>query len=168
MNKRDEITDGLYARMRSTGGQRARLYGLSKVHIKDTTLQLLLSRPGSFYGKLKKTQPKFFDKIQGANIETNTETARYMIENTKLESEECIISLEVKILYPNFPLKDANDIALRKLYSQNEPPDLSRSTMKRILYIVVTEVYFKFNDIWKVQKDALTIAAFLAVILANL
>ena len=37
MNKRDEITDGLYARMRSTGGQRARLYGLAKVHMKGTT-----------------------------------------------------------------------------------------------------------------------------------
>ena len=31
MNKRDEISDQLYSKMRSTGGQPARLYGLAKV-----------------------------------------------------------------------------------------------------------------------------------------
>ena len=32
MDKRHEISDQIYSKMRSTGGQRTRLYGLAKVH----------------------------------------------------------------------------------------------------------------------------------------
>ena len=36
MNKGDEISDQLHSKMRSTGGQPARLYGLAKVHKVET------------------------------------------------------------------------------------------------------------------------------------
>ena len=35
MKKKDEIDEALYSRLRSTGGQPARLYGLAKVHKKE-------------------------------------------------------------------------------------------------------------------------------------
>ena len=162
MNKRDEITDGFYVRLRSTGSQPARLYGLAKVYEKDTPLRPVLSLPSSFYEKLKRTLANFFDKIEGANIESNTEAATVMIENTNLDYDESIISRDVKSLYTNVLLKDAIDIALKNLYSQIEPPDLSRSTRKRLLYMVVS------NDTWYAQKDGLSMGASLAVILANL
>ena len=62
MNRRNEITDGLYARLRSTVSQSARLYGLAKVQKKDTPLRTVLSLPGSFYEKLNKTLAKFLIK----------------------------------------------------------------------------------------------------------
>ena len=76
MNKRDEISDQLYSKMRSTGGQPARLYGLAKVHKDETPLRPVLSLPGSSYENLNKMLAKFFDNIDGANIETNTKEAR--------------------------------------------------------------------------------------------
>ena len=36
----------------------------------------------------------------------------------------------VKSLYTNIPLKEARDIALRKLYEQDEPPSIARKTAK--------------------------------------
>ena len=54
-----------------------------------------------------------FDKIEGAYFETNTEPARDMIENTKLDSEEEIKSLNVENLYTNVPLNEAIDNALK-------------------------------------------------------
>ena len=56
-----------------------------------------------------------------------------MIEITNLDSDESIMSLDVKNLTTKVPLKDVIDIALKTLYSQNELPDLSRSTRKRFL-----------------------------------
>ena len=51
--KRVEITDGLNERLRSTGGQPARIfYGLAKAHKKDTPLQPVLSLLGSSHEKL--------------------------------------------------------------------------------------------------------------------
>ena len=131
MNKRDEISDQLYSKMRSTGGQPARLYGLAKVYKDETPLRPVLSLPGSSYENLNKMLAKFFDNIDGANIETNTKEAREKIENIALDPDETIISLDVKSLYTNVPLKEAIEIALQKLYSQESPPEIQRATMKR-------------------------------------
>ena len=54
MRKKDEISESLYTRMRSTGGQPARLYGLAKVHKVNTPLRPVLSLPGSSYYNLNK------------------------------------------------------------------------------------------------------------------
>ena len=41
------ISDKIYQRLRSTGSQPARFYGLAKVHRKDTSLRPVFSIPGS-------------------------------------------------------------------------------------------------------------------------
>ena len=104
MKKRDEISEAMYNRLRSTGAQPARLYGLAKVHKQGTPLRPVLSLPGSSYDNLNKTLAKYFDEIE-ANIETNTQMAREILEKTELDSDESIISLDVNSLYTNVPLK---------------------------------------------------------------
>ena len=84
--------------------------------------------------------------MEDENFKTNNVAARVMIKNIKLDSDESIISLDVKNLYTNVPLKDVIDIALKTLYSQNELPDLSRSTRKRFLYMAVSNVHFECNE----------------------
>ena len=49
MKKKDEISETLYSRLRFTGAQPARLYGLAKVHKLGTPLRPVLSSPGSSY-----------------------------------------------------------------------------------------------------------------------
>ena len=55
----------------------------------------------------------FFDDADGANIETNTKEARETIENVALDLDETIISLDVKSLYTNVPLKEARSLFLK-------------------------------------------------------
>ena len=71
---------------------------------------------------------KHFDEIEGANIETNTQMDREILEKTELDSDESIISLDVKSLYTIFPLKEAVEIAPMRLYEQVNPPETSRKT----------------------------------------
>ena len=104
----------------------------------------------------------------GANIETNTQMAREILEKTELDSDENIISLDVKSLYTNVPLKEVVEIALRRLYEQVNPPKSSRKTMKKLLNLAVSKEHFKYNGMWYVQKDGLAMGASLQVILANL
>ena len=101
MKKKDEFTKALYTKLRSMGAQPARLYGLAKTHKQGTTLCSVLSLPGSSYDHLYKTLAKFFDRIEGANIETNTQMAKEIVEKTELDSDESIISLSVKIYTPS-------------------------------------------------------------------
>ena len=109
---------------------------------------------------LTKMLAKFFDNIDGANRETN--------ENIALDPGETIIFLDLKSLYTNVPLKEAIEIALQKLYSQESPPEIQIATMKRLFNMAVSKVYFKCNDSWYVQIDVLAMGASLAVTLANL
>ena len=85
MRKKGKIPVKVYEALRSTGAQPARLYGLAKVHKKETPLRPVLSIPGSCYHKLNKFLTPFFQKIEGANIETNTNDARKTLEQIKLE-----------------------------------------------------------------------------------
>ena len=94
--------------------------------------------------------------------------AREILEKTELDSDESIISLDVKSLYTNVALKEAIEIALRRLYEQVNHPKTSRKAMKKPLNLAVSKVHFKCNGLWYVQKDGLAMGASLAVILANL
>ena len=154
--------------MRSTGAQPAKLYGLAKVHKQGTSLRPVLSLPSSSHDNLKKTLEKYFDEIEGANVETKTQMAREILEKTELDSDESIISIDVKSLYTNVPLKEAVEKALRRLYEQVNRQETSRKTMKKLLNLAVSKVRFSCNGLWYVQKDSLAMGPSLAVTLANL
>ena len=138
------------------------------MHNENTPIRLILSLPGSSYYNLNKVLAKFFEKIERANIETNSLDAREILESISLEPKENLISLDMKSLYANVPLKEAMHIALRKLHEQDEPPSIARKTMKRLLNMAISQVHFKCNETWHVQKLVLAMGASLAVILANL
>ena len=164
--KPEKISDKIYQRLRSTSSQPARPYGLAKVHKKDTPPRTVLSIPGSSYENLNRFLTPFFQKLPGANIETNTQDATKALESLTLEYDEQIVSLDVKSLYTNVPVGEAIEIALRELYSSNLAPDIPRSAIKCLLKLAVTNVHFKCNGIWYVQSDGLAMGASLAVILA--
>ena len=165
--KQGKIGDKIYQRLRSTGSQPASLYGLAKVHKKDTPLRPVISIPGRSYAKLNRFLTPCLQKLPRANIETNTQDARKALKSLTLENGEQIVSLDVKSLYTNVPVEEAIEIALRKLYSNNLAPDNPRSAMKSLLKLAVTNVHFKCNGIWYVQSDGLAMGASLVVILAN-
>ena len=77
-----------------------------------------------------------------------------MIKNTNLDTQEIVISLDVKSLYIKVPLKKNIDIA-PKIYS-------ARMSQAPIY------VHFKCSDIWYVQKDGLALGSSLEVFLAYL
>ena len=96
-----KIPDKIYEPLRSIGAQPVRFYGLAKVNKKETPLRPVLSIPGCCYHKLNKFLTPFFQMIDGANIETNTNDTRKTLEQIKLEKDEKILSLDVKSLYTN-------------------------------------------------------------------
>ena len=142
--------------------------GYNKLELNELGVKSLILRTDIGRAKENSGRAKLFNKMEGANIKTNTEAARVMIKNTNLDSDESIIFLHVKKLYTNVPLKDVINIALKTLNSQNELPDLSRSTRKRFLFMAVSNVHFKCNKKCYGQKGGLAMGASLAVMLANL
>ena len=76
-----------------------------------------------------------------------------------------MISLDVKSLYTHVPFNEALDIALRKLYERDEPPSPLhvRKIMKKLLHVAVSQVHFKSNESWYIQKNGLEMVASLAI-----
>ena len=137
--------------------------GYNKLELNELGVKSLILRTDIGRAKIYSGRAKMFNKMEDAKIKTNPEPARVMIENRNLDSDESIMSLDVKNLYTKVPLKD-----VKTLYSKNELPDLSRSTRKRFLYMAVSNVHFKGNKKCYGQKDGLAMGASLAVMLANL
>ena len=96
------------------------LYELAKVHKKETSLRPVLSISGNCYHQINKFLTPFSQKIESANIENNTNDARKILGQIKLEKDEQILSLEAKNLYINVFVKEANDNALRSLYARDD------------------------------------------------
>ena len=66
MRKKGKIPVKVYEALRYTGVQTPRLYGLAKVHKKETPLRPVFSIPGNCYHKLNKFLTPFFQQIEGA------------------------------------------------------------------------------------------------------
>ena len=144
--RQELISEPIYHRIRTTGGEPARLYDSAKVHKTHTSLKPVLSILGSSYYILKLFQTPFFKKLPVANIDTSTIDAHKKLELIALDDNEQIVPLDVKILYTNVPVSEAKEIALRCLYSSDHSPDLERSTLKLLLKLAVTNVHFKCNN----------------------
>ena len=78
-------------------------------------------------------------------MENISNDARKSLEQIKLEKDKQILSLDVKSLYTNVPVKETINIALRSLYARDAKPDIPRTTMKRLLKSAVINVHFKCN-----------------------
>ena len=64
MKKKNEISEALYTRLRSTGAQLARLYVFAKVHKQITPLHFVLYLSDSSCDNLNKTLAKFLMKLR--------------------------------------------------------------------------------------------------------
>ena len=156
----------VYQILRSIGSQTARHHGLARIHKKYTPLRPVLSIPGSSYENLNWRLAPFCQKLLAQSLK-QTQNMIEKLESRSLKDSEQIVTLDVKRLYNNLPVREAIEIALRELYSRNLVPQMLRSEMKCLLRLTVTNVYFICDLICYVQSYGLAMDASLSVLLAN-
>ena len=81
---------------------------------------------GSRYENLNRFLTPFFQKLPGANIETNTQDARKALVSLTHEDDEQSVSFDVKSLYTNVPNGEAIEIALRERSLFKQPSSTYR------------------------------------------
>ena len=141
--KQAKIDEKIYHKVRRTGLQSDRLYGLNKLYKNRTPIRPVLSIPSSSYENLIKILFPFFQRLPGENIETNSKDDRKSLEATKLKEDELVLSLDVRGLYTNVPVEGAIKIALKELYSSYEIPEVPRSNTQSCLRLALTNVDYK-------------------------
>jgi len=68
LRKENKIGEGLFWKLKPTGSQPLRLYGLVKVHKQDIPLRLVLSMPGSAYHKIGVQVSEWLSVVHECNI----------------------------------------------------------------------------------------------------
>ena len=157
-----------FNKVRSSGGRPARLYGLAKVHKKDTPLRPVLSLPGSCYEPVTNELAKWFEKLPEAQIETSSSKIKAEITAATLDDDEVMLSLDVKSFYTNVPVEESIEFAADLVYSRDVVPDFSRATFVELLKLAVQNVHILCDSKWYVQVDGLAMGSKLAVYLANI
>ena len=88
LNRTGEINDKLYEKLRPTGSQAPRLYGLGKVHKPTVPLRPVLSMPGSPYHSIAEKIADWLKVVKECNINTSSKEISDNIVNITLDPDE--------------------------------------------------------------------------------
>ena len=98
LKKEGKISDSLFDELKPTGSQPPRLYGLAKVHKKDTPLRPIVSMPGSAYNKIAKKIAFWLSLVPECNIQTSSDKVANKLKNITLAKDETLLSFDVTSL----------------------------------------------------------------------
>ena len=166
--KKQCISQELYDNLRPTGSQPPRLYGLAKVHKKDTPLRPVLSMPGSAYHKIGKQIATWLSVVPECQINTSTKKICDSLKNVKLQPDEELVSFDVCSLYTNVPVKEAIGVCADLLFNKHKiglPVD--RETFVKLAEIASCNVIMSTHDGFYEQIDGLAMGSPPAPHLAN-
>ena len=102
-----KISEDLYQNLKPCGSQPPRLYGLAKVHKKDTPMRPVLSMPGSAYYKVGQQVAIWLSHVPECKINTSTKVICDSLNGINLSRDEELVSFDVTSLYTNVPVKES-------------------------------------------------------------
>ena len=168
LKKEGHIGEKLFKKLRPTGSQPARLYGLAKIHKPNIPMRPVVSMPGSSYHKIAKKVSKWLSIVEECNINTSTKEIVDSLPNIVLPDGHQLVSFDVCSLYTNVPVQEAIDTCSDLLYSgkYKEPP-VSKETFTKLLKICTSDVLILTSDGYYRQTDGLAMGSPPAPLLAN-
>ena len=107
LKSKGDISEELYYQMKPRGSQPPRLYGLAKVHKKDTPMRPVLSMPGSPYYKIARKVTEWLSKVDECKINSSSKSISDKLHSIVLEEDEVIVSFDVVSLYTSVPVNEA-------------------------------------------------------------
>ena len=120
-----EIDKTLHEGMMPIGSQPARLYGLAKVHKKNTPMRPVLSMPGSAYHKIAVQIANWLKCVPECKINSSSKSICDKLKTVTLEKDEIVVSFDVSSLYTNVPVIEAIEYCADLLYvrpAEERPP----------------------------------------------
>lgn len=118
MLKKNKINEDFFDKVKPSGSQAPRLYGLAKVLIDKTPLRPVVSMPGSPYHIVANQVSEWLKVVKECNINASTKSVVETISNIKLSPEAEIYSFDVVSLYTNVPVREAIEVCVQKCYTQ--------------------------------------------------
>ena len=168
LNKKGKIDDELYEKLKPTGSQPARLYGIAKVHKNTVPTRPFLSMPGSAYHKIGLKCTEWLSVVKECQVNSSTKSISESLKSITLEEDEVIVSFDVTSLYTNVPVNEAIMECADMLYSgKYELPPVEKETFIELLRLSTCDVLMSTHDGYYRQVDGLAMGSPPAPLIAN-
>ena len=140
----------VYDRIRPTGSQRPRMYGLPKTHKEDTPFRPILSIIGFSQHELAKWLAEILApvlKSYSSRCIKDSFTFANFIQNCNLEPTKAFLCpFDISSLFTNVPLDETIGICTDALYRGHlDCPPFPEDTFKELMLFVTRGVEFSFN-----------------------
>ena len=141
------------------GSQPPRLYGLAKVHKKDTPLRPIVSMPGSACHRIAKKVASWLSLVPECGINTSTQKVSNQLKNCCLSNEDTLISFDATSLYTNVPVKESIEICADLLFKRIDFKSLDKETFIVLAELACCNVIFSTHQGYYIQKDGLAMGS---------
>ena len=173
LETKGEITTQTYQRIRASGSQLPRNYGLPKIHKTNTSLRPIVSCINSPTYKLSGFIAKILSPLMGNTyfFVMNTWHFVEMMREEKLGPEEMLVSFNVSSLFTNVPNQEAVQVIKKKLKEDQSLPSCTSLTPERItelLEICLITTYFRFHGRFYEQPEGAAMGFPVSAIVANM
>lgn len=172
LKKEGLLPADIYNKIRPTGSQRPRMYGLPKIHKKDVPLRPILSMTGSAQHQLAQWLSSVIDPVlslYSSHCISDSFTFADAVRNFNFSSSVFLCSYDVVSLFTNVPLTETIDICANALYNgELSPPPFPRDVFVELMQKATSSVEFSFNNIMHQQVDGVAMGSPLGPSLANI
>ena len=162
----------IYSRIRPTGSQRPRMYGLPKIHKQDVPLRPILSMIGSAQHQLAQWLTSVIDPVlslYSTHCISDSFTFADKVKTFNFPPSVFLCSYDVCSLFTNVPLAETIEICADALYNgELTPPPFPRTVFVELMQAATSSVEVSFNNIVHRQIDGVAMGSPLGPSLANI
>ena len=149
------------------------IYGLPKVHKADVPLQLIVCTIGSPTYGLAKELAKILTPLSGGTSSFVKNSAHFVekISSVKIDSNDCLVSFDVKSLFTQVPVRDALVIIKDRLEHDESLSNRTAMTPQQVCSLTelcLKSTYFKHGDQFFEQTDGTAMGSPLSPVVAGL
>ena len=172
LKKEGLLPSNIYSRIRPTGSQPPRMYGLPKIHKQDVPLRPILSMTGSAQHQLAQWLTSVIDpalSLYSTHCISDSFTFANKVKTFNFPSSAFLCSYDVCSLFTNVPLAETIEICANALYDgELTPPPFPRAVFVELMQTATSSVEFSFNNIMHRQIDGVAMGSPLGPSLANI
>ena len=168
-----DISEAVYKRLYPTGAGSPKFYGLPKIHKEGMPLRPVVSSTGAATYSTSKELSRILEPLVGKSPYhiQNSQYFIQQIQGIQFQSNQCMVSFDVKAHFTSVPIQPAITI-LKKLLEEDQSPQ-QRTTMSVnsiicLLEFCLKSTYFTYQGQHFEQLDGAAMGSPISPIVANL
>ena len=171
--KRGVFSKQLYYRLRPSGCQPPRIYGLPKIHKPSTPLRPIVSCINSPSYELSKYISSIISPLAGQTTHhiKNSRNVVLSMKDFIIDRDEVLVSFDISSLFTNVAIDEASHVIksiLQQDDSLQERTSLCPDDVILLLNTCLTPTYFSYKDLFYQQKEGTAMGSPVSPIVANL